>query len=37
MKKISTLAFGFLFSMASFASFAPNRLTVAAEGNANIK
>ena len=37
MKKMSTLAFGFLFSMASFASFAPNRLTVAAEGNANIK
>jgi hypothetical protein len=37
MKKISTLAFGFLFSLASFANFAPNRLTVAAEGNANIK
>ena len=37
MKKISTLGFGILISMASFASFAPSRLTVSAEGNANIK
>jgi hypothetical protein len=37
MKKISTLAFGFLFSVASFANYAPNRLTVVAEGNDNIK
>ena len=37
MKKISTLGFGILISIASFASFAPSRLTVSAEGNANIK
>jgi Domain of unknown function (DUF4476) len=37
MKKISTLGFGILFSLASFANFAPSRLTVSAEGNANIK
>jgi Domain of unknown function (DUF4476) len=37
MKEISTLAFGFLFSVASFANYAPNRLTVLAEGNNNIK
>ncbi len=37
MKKISTLAFGILISAASFANFAPNRLTVSAEGNAVIK
>ena len=37
MKKISTLGFGILISMVSFASFAPSRLTVSAEGNANIK
>jgi Domain of unknown function (DUF4476) len=36
MKRISTLGFGILFSLASFA-FAPNRLVVSAEGNANIK
>jgi Domain of unknown function (DUF4476) len=37
MKKISTLSFGILLSIASFANFAPNRLKVSAEGNANIK
>jgi len=37
MKKISTLGFGILISMFSFANFAPSRLTVAAEGNASIK
>ncbi len=37
MKKISTLAFGILFSFASFANFAPSRLTVSAEGNSTIK
>ena len=37
MKKISTLGFGILFSLASFAGIAPNRLTVLAEGNTNIK
>lgn len=37
MKKMSTLAFGFLFSLASFANFAPSRLTVSAEGNTTIK
>jgi len=37
MKKTSTLGFGILFSLASFANFAPSRLTIAAEGNANIK
>ncbi len=37
MKKISTLGFGILFSLASFANFAPGRLTVSAEGNTNIK
>lgn len=37
MKKISTLSFGFLFSLASFAAVAPSRLTVSAEGNTNIK
>jgi len=37
MKKISTLGFATLFSIASFAAFSPSRLTVSAEGNANIK
>jgi len=37
MKKISTLGFGVFFSIASFAAFSPNRLTVSAEGNTNIK
>ncbi|MFT3933894.1 MAG: DUF4476 domain-containing protein [Chitinophagaceae bacterium] len=37
MKKISTLALGLLVSAASFAAFAPSRLTVSAEGNTNIK
>src|SRR5258706_15902628 len=37
MKKISTLGFGILISIASFAGIAPSRLMVAAEGNANIK
>lgn len=37
MKKISTLGFGILLSFASFANFAPNRLTVSAEDNASIK
>lgn len=37
MKKISTLGFGILISVASFANFAPSRLMVSAEGNASIK
>jgi len=37
MKKISTLGFAVLFSIASFAAFSPSRLTVSAEGNTNIK
>ena len=37
MKKISTLGFGMLLSIVSFANFAPSRLTVAVEDNANIK
>jgi hypothetical protein len=37
MKKISTLGFAVFFSVASFAAFSPNRLTVSAEGNTNIK
>ena len=37
MKKFSTLGFGILISLASFAGIAPSRLTVAAEGNASIK
>jgi hypothetical protein len=37
MKKISTLGFAVFFSVASFAAFSPNRLTVSAEDNTNIK
>ena len=37
MKKISTLGFGILVSVASFANIAPNRLMVSAEGNVTIK
>ncbi len=37
MKKVSTLGFGIFLSVASFANFAPSRLTVLAEGNADIK
>ena len=37
MKKMFTLGIGFFISVASFASFAPSRLTVAVEGNASIK
>lgn len=36
MKKISTLGFAVLFSLASFAAFSPSRLTVSAEGNNDI-
>lgn len=37
MKKMFTLGFGILLSVISFAAIAPNRLVVAAEGNAAIK
>jgi Domain of unknown function (DUF4476) len=37
MKKNATLSLGILLSIASFANFAPNRLTVSAEGDAGIK
>jgi len=37
MKKIFTLSLGIIASIFSFAGFAPSRLTIAAEGNANIK
>ena len=37
MKKISTLGFGIFISLASFANFAPTRLTVSAESNTNLK
>jgi len=37
MKKMSTLAFGFLFTVAGFANYAPSRLTVSAESNTSIK
>ena len=37
MKKIFTLGLGIVVSLASFANMAPARLTVAAEGNTNIK
>ena len=37
MKKISTLGFSILISVASFANYAPSRLTVSAESNTTIK
>ena len=37
MKQISTLGFSILISIASFANYAPSRLTVSAENNATIK
>jgi hypothetical protein len=37
MKKMSALCLGILVSMASFASFAPSRLTVKAEANSDIR